>query len=439
MHIAWVTRFEEAAMKHGLRLIALIFTLVACTSVLPRAQGAQGQKPPDTAAKPEQQAKPPASAQTAPGEIAPENYPPDFKAFNAAAAEKDVARRMQAFEKFIADNPKSILALQARSLLQSNLLTSMRDSQKKYLDLVAKQIEDAKPASGSTQPDFLVYSTYNRLAGDLLRNGVLLDEAEKYARTGLSLMDEQKYLAYRKETAERMAAARKERPAGTPAPAPSAAPAAAAGAPSPAAPAPAAGTPAAAAGAAAPTVMGFSMTTKDGVMVARPILPRPPSATPPAPSAPPRPPTDQDILAGFRSEKAGAQATLGQILVKRGKTDEGERLLKEAYNARPASSTMATIARVLAESAKKAGDDKAQMEYLATLALSGRITATESQDFEAVYKKAHGGSLDGIEEMLDARYRRDLPKLDIKPFERKPAVKGTAARAVLAEMFTGAG
>jgi hypothetical protein len=55
--------------------------------------------------------------------------------------------------------------------------------------------------------------------------------------------------------------------------------------------------------------------------------------------------------------------------MKRGKADEGEKLLAEAFAAKPAASTMATIARTLAESAKKAGNESAQLEYLTVLAL----------------------------------------------------------------------
>ena len=147
-------------------------------------------------------------------------------------------------------------------------------------------------------------------------------------------------------------------------------------------------------------------------------------------------PTDDELRTSFRAEKAGLQATLGQVLLKRGKTAEGEALLKAAYAARPASATLATIARVLAGSAKKAGDDKGQLEYLTTLALSGRITKDEQADFEAVYRKGHNGSLDGLEAMLDERYMRTAPKVEVKPSTR--AVKSTD-RAVLVEMFTGAG
>ena len=176
----------------------------------------------------------------------------------------------------------------------------------------------------------------------------------------------------------------------------------------------------------------------DGVPFARPAAPRPAAAasTPRTPPTAPRVPTDDEMRTSFRAEKASIQATLGQILMKRGKTAEGEAVLKEAYEARPASYTMATVARALAESAKKAGDDKGQLEYLTTLALSGRITKEEQQDFEAVYRKTHNGSLDGLEEMLDERYLQTATKVEVKPSTR--TVRSTD-RAVLVEMFTGAG
>jgi len=170
--------------------------------------------------------------------------------------------------------------------------------------------------------------------------------------------------------------------------------------------------------------------------LAPPAPPRP--ATPPRPPTRPTMPTDDEMRASFRQERAGALATLGQILVKRGKTAEGEKALTEAYAAKPASYTMASIARVLAESAKKAGNDALQLEYLTVLALSGRITADETKEFEAVYRKTHNGSADGLEAMLDERYRRDHVRFAVTPFARKPPARATG-KTVLAEVFPGAG
>ena len=97
---------------------------------------------------------------------------------------------------------------------------------------------------------------------------------------------------------------------------------------------------------------------------------------------------------------------------------------------------MATVARTLAGLSKKAGNDSAQLEYLSALALSGRITREEQQEFEALYRKSNNGSLDGLEAMLDARFLRTATKVEVTPSTRR--VQSTD-RAVLAEMFTGAG
>jgi hypothetical protein len=149
-------------------------------------------------------------------------------------------------------------------------------------------------------------------------------------------------------------------------------------------------------------------------------------------------PTDDEMRASFKSDRASAQATLGQILVKRGRAEEGEKLLAEAFAARPPAFTMTAIARTLAESAKKSGNDTLQLEYLTVLALSGRITADETKDFEAAYRKTHNGSLDGLEAMLDERYLRDHTRFAVTPYVRKPGAKATG-KAVLAEVFPGAG
>jgi predicted Zn-dependent protease len=149
-------------------------------------------------------------------------------------------------------------------------------------------------------------------------------------------------------------------------------------------------------------------------------------------------PSDDEIRDSLKTARASAQATLGQILLKRGKAEEGVKVLEEAYAAKPASATMATIASSLAEAAKKSGNGAKQLEYLTVLALSGRITADESKDFEAAYRKAHNGSLDGLETMLDERYRRDHTRFAVTPYARAAGAKPTG-RTVLAEVFPGAG
>jgi len=403
----------EQRMARVLRFSLVLLALVSVATAWPLAQGAIGQKPPD----PKPAAASAGEAQK-PAEPAQE-LPADAKAFNAAAGEKDPLKRVAALEKFIADNPKAspMLLSVARSQINSSALTAYKESRAKFLAAAEKEIADAAKGT-DTAPG---YSVYNNLATRLSNAGIYSEEAEDYARKGLAGMDERAYMETRKKQYDRMVASFEKltaQPAGAKPAAPSAD---------------------AAVKPAAPPQPNYRISTKDGVMQASLAPPAPPRpATPPRAPTPPKMPTDDEMRASFRQDRAAAQATLGQILVKRGKTEEGEKALTEAYAARPASSTMASIARVLGESAKKAGNDALQLEYLTVLALSGRITADETKDFEAAYRKTHNGSLDGLEAMLDERYRRDHVRFAVTPFTRKPPAKPTG-RTVLAEIFPGAG
>ena len=396
-------------MPRLLRIASLTLALVAAAASWTRAQGGAGQKPPD--------ANPAAAAAgdtQKPAEPAQE-LPADAKAFNAAAGEKNPLKRVEALETFIADNPKAspMLLSAAKAQITSSALAAFKDSRAKYLALAEKDIADAAKRT-DTMP---LYFTYNRLASALVTAGIFSEEGEDYARKGLAAMDERTYMESRKQQYERSLATFEKMTAAA-----LATPSAAA-APSP----------------AAPPAPNYRLGMKDGVMQASLAPPAPPRpATPPRPPVRPKMPTDEEMRASLKSERASALATLGQILMKRGKTEEGEKVLSEAYAAKPASSTMASIARVLAESAKKAGNETLQLEYLTVLALSGRITAGETKDFEAAYRNAHNGSLDGLDAMLDERYRREHVRFAVTPYTRTPPAKPTG-RAVLAEVFPGAG
>jgi hypothetical protein len=400
-------------MTRLLRPILLALALVAAASPWPSAQSAPSQKPAD--------AKPAAAADAAqkPPDAKPaEELPADAKAFNAAAGEKDPLKRITALEKFIADNPKasSMLVSQAKSQISSSALAAYKESRAKYLAAAEADIAQAKKRTDGMP----LYFTYNSLALRLVGAGIYSEEAEDYARKGLAAMDERAYMDMRRQQYERALASYEK----------SAAPSA------PATPKPEAAADAAA--ATAPAQPDYRFAMKDGVMQASLAPPRPRPATPPRAPSKPTMPTEEEMRASLRSERASAQATLGQILMKRGEAAEGEKLLAEAFSARPPASAMATIARTLAESAKKAGNEAAQLEYLTVLALSGRITADETKDFEAAYRKTHSGSIDGLEAMLDERYRRDHTRFAVTPYVRKAGTKATR-RAVLAEVFPGAG
>lgn len=395
-------------MNRPLRITLVVLALVALASSWPSAQSATGQKPPDAKAAPAA-----AAADAQKPAVPAQELPADAKAFNAAAGEKNPLKRIEALEKFVADYPKSgMLLTAARSQITSSTIAVFKDSRAKYLAMTESEVADAKKRT-DTMP---MYQTYNSIASRMASNGIFTEEAEDYARKGLAAMDEPSYIEMRKKQYERALASYEKAVAAPPA-VPAAAPV-----PAPASPAP-----------------NYRFVTKDGVMQVS-LAPPPKPAPPRPPRAPVKPtmPTTEEMRTSLTSMRASALATLGQILMKRGKSEEGEKALLEAYAAKPASFTMATIARSLAESAKKAGNEKAQIEYLSVLALSGRITADESKEFEAVYRKSHNGSLDGLEAMLDERSIRDHVSFPVTPYVRKTATKPTG-RIVLAEVFPGAG
>ena len=69
--------------------------------------------------------------------------------------------------------------------------------------------------------------------------------------------------------------------------------------------------------------------------------------------------------------------------------------------------------------------------------MSGHAPPAANKAFEEVYKKGHNGSLDGLEAMLDAEYRKRFPNpVHVETY--KPSEK-RSDRMVLAEVFTGSG
>jgi len=146
-------------------------------------------------------------------------------------------------------------------------------------------------------------------------------------------------------------------------------------------------------------------------------------------------PSDEVMDKKYVKERAAYRATLGRIYLKQGKTTEGEKVLREAYGADPMLSPAAVG---LAEIAEKKGDSAAALDYLTTATLTAGYTMKDVRSrFEALYRKAHSGSIQGIEAMLDARYKKLFPN-PIKAELYKPASL-PSDRVVLAESFTGAG
>jgi len=145
-------------------------------------------------------------------------------------------------------------------------------------------------------------------------------------------------------------------------------------------------------------------------------------------------PSDDEIAKRYRESRATRVATLGRVEVARGQTARGQKLLEEAWAANP---NQPVVDAILGELAYKAGNDQKAMELLVPARLSGRAPAGAVQALEALYRKQHNGSIEGLDAMLDAEYRRLYPN-PVKVEAYHPTEK-RSDRLVLAEVFTGSG
>lgn len=143
--------------------------------------------------------------------------------------------------------------------------------------------------------------------------------------------------------------------------------------------------------------------------------------------------TEEELAKSAVQRRSPAQVALGRAYLKNGKTAKAEKLLKEAYAASPSTAA----AEALGEIAEKKGDEAAALDYYATAAVSGKVKPESRRKLEALYRKTHSGSLDGLEAMLDAKYLKAFPN-PVHDTAYQPTANRTD-RTVLAEVFTGAG
>jgi tetratricopeptide (TPR) repeat protein len=137
----------------------------------------------------------------------------------------------------------------------------------------------------------------------------------------------------------------------------------------------------------------------------------------------------------FRTFRASNYAALGNAYIKLGKLDKAEAPLKQAYEIKP----IMEAGTGLADLYEKRGQDAVAFDYLAAALLSGRMPAEGIERTQALYRKMHGGKIDGFEADLDARHRRSF-RNPLKVEHYKRSGSGSANnRATLAEFVTGAG
>jgi hypothetical protein len=186
----------------SLFVIALLTTAASTQSTPPVPPAGASQKAAD----------PKAASAAAPAPA--RELPPDTKALRDASSITDPDKQIEALKKVIADFPKSTAVANAENMIVSTLtrkatndIKALQEQAKKYVGGAATPNEQARRL-GSTASGF---------AGA----GVLLDEAEDYAKKGLGLLgNESAWIdAEKKAAAEAEAEARRKDPNAKPRPA----------------------------------------------------------------------------------------------------------------------------------------------------------------------------------------------------------------------------
>ena len=132
-----------------------------------------------------------------------------------------------------------------------------------------------------------------------------------------------------------------------------------------------------------------------------------------------------------------AQATYFSQL---GRTYEGlkdepnaEAAYRKTYSIEPTAPAAMGIAGIL----ERKGKDPEALDFMTRAALTGKLDKSGVTLFHALYAKAHNGSLDGLDAMLDERFREH----DRNPVqaEKYQSAAKRSNRTALLEFFTGAG
>jgi hypothetical protein len=162
---------------------------------------AAAQKPADAkAADPKAEQKPADAKPAAPTAPAQPPQAPEMKALQDASRLTDVDKQIEAFKKVIADFPKTNAASSAENMILSAL------ARKTTTDVKALQEQAKKWVDAAATPSDRI-SRSGQAASTLAGAGVLLDEAEQYAKTYLgSMTDEKAWIAAQKKTAADSAA-----------------------------------------------------------------------------------------------------------------------------------------------------------------------------------------------------------------------------------------
>jgi len=142
---------------------------------------------------------------------------------------------------------------------------------------------------------------------------------------------------------------------------------------------------------------------------------------------------EEETAKSLRRQRARSQDALGRIYLKQGKTKLAKNHLKQAL---ANDAEMVTTLVALGQIAEASGDHKAALEYLASAAVRSTLKKADRQHMESAYRARHDGSLTGLEELLDEKYRKLNAGLHFAHYQ---ATSKRTNRVALAELFTGSG
>jgi thiol-disulfide isomerase/thioredoxin len=149
-----------------------------------------------------------ANAQTTPPDAKPEvrETPPDQKAYTEAGKITDPEKKIAAYEKLKTDYPDGVYAGMADSQILNTLVQKMPDqtdrirkaAKSMFAESVAKDKVDSKEKTFASRASR--GSTATRIADQLVTADLLLKDAESYARKGVEALQENVWIAERRES-----------------------------------------------------------------------------------------------------------------------------------------------------------------------------------------------------------------------------------------------
>ena len=142
---------------------------------------------------------------------------------------------------------------------------------------------------------------------------------------------------------------------------------------------------------------------------------------------------DEEMAKNLRRQRARYQDTLGRIYLKQGKDKLAERYLKQALTNDPDVTTSMVGLGTLAE---RAGKHKDAVEYFTSAGVKLPLKKADRELMETAYRATHNNSLNGLDDLLDSKYRKLNAGLHFDHYQTSPK---RTSRTALAELFTGSG